>query len=104
WAIQYSMGEEAYFRNRRPVADLSLNYALVGTIEYGVLKTHALHPFLDPGDVRAAVDCLYETVTRACLPFPAADRYEYWLLDRAEQRPLALLYSSIDAHDMARTP
>jgi hypothetical protein len=27
------------------------------------------------------------------LPFPLADRYEYWLLDEADQQPLALLQS-----------
>jgi hypothetical protein len=102
WAIQYSLAEDARFRNNTPVADPSLNYSLVATIERGGLQTHAVHPFLDPDDVRSAIHRLYEAVTSARLPFAAADRYEYWLLDRTDGSPLALLHSCVEEEETAR--
>lgn len=104
WAIQYAMTEEARQRKREALADPKLHYALVATIEHGKLKTRALHPFLDPEDVRSASYDLFEAVTSARLPFAAADRYEYWLLDSTDERPLALLHSCIDEDDMDIAP
>jgi hypothetical protein len=40
----------------------------------------------------------------ARLPFEAADRYEYWLLDPKDDSPLALIFSCVDAADMASFP
>ena len=40
----------------------------------------------------------------ASLPFPAADIYEYWLLDHDDESPLALIFSCIDAEQMASFP
>jgi hypothetical protein len=104
WAIQYSMIDDARSRNRRPVADPNLSYSLVATIEHGRLKTHAVHPFLEPEDVRWAINRLAEAVTAARLPFAAADRYEYWLLDCNDETPLALLHSCIEEQDMGLAP
>lgn len=39
-----------------------------------------------------------------CLPFPAADRFEYWLLDAEDQSPLALIFSCRDALQMQAYP
>ena len=49
-------------------------------------------------------DRLREAVSCARLPFPAADRYECWLLDSSDASPLALLHSCVDAQDMALVP
>ena len=38
------------------------------------------------------------------LPFRAADRYEYWLLDGADESPLALIYSCSQAAQMEKFP
>jgi hypothetical protein len=40
----------------------------------------------------------------ASLPFPAADRFEYWLLDPADGSPLALIFSCTEAAQMATYP
>lgn len=40
----------------------------------------------------------------AVLPFPAADSFEYWLLDAADESPLALIFSCIEGEHMARFP
>mgnify|MGYP006896057620 FL=1 len=104
WALQYSLAEDACFRNSGSVADPTLHYSLVATIEHGALKMQAVHPFLESEDVRAAVNRLREAVSCARLPFPAADRYECWLLDSSDASPLALLHSCVDAQDMALVP
>jgi len=101
WGVQYSLAEHARLRNRQPVADPTLHYSLVATIEHGALKTQAVHPFLEPTEVRSAIDCLFEAVTSAPLPFAAADRYEYWLLDSTDGSPLALLHSCLEEEEMA---
>ena len=104
WAIQYSLAGDAGFRNSSSVADPTLKYSLVATIERGGLKMQAVHPFLESEDVRSAVNRLHEAVSCARLPFAAADRYECWLLDRADARPLALLHSCVDEEDIALVP
>jgi hypothetical protein len=45
---------------------------LVASIEHDQLKTHAVHPFLNPADVLLAIRLLFEAVTSASLPFAAA--------------------------------
>lgn len=104
WAIQYSLGEDKRSRNRPPVTPSNLHFSLVATIEHGVLKTQAVHPFLDPEVVQSTIDRLFEAVTAARLPFAAIDRYEYWLLSHADARPLALLHSCIEEEEMTLAP
>lgn len=43
-------------------------------------------------------------LAEATLPFPASDRYEYWLLDEREGAPLALIFSCTDAMQMGSFP
>lgn len=43
-------------------------------------------------------------LSTATLPFPAADGYEYWLLDAADASPLALIFSCTEGEHMARFP
>lgn len=104
WAIQYALSDDRRRRTSKHTTDPSSHYSLVATIEHGRLETHAVHPFLDPADVRTATHQLFEAVTTAQVPFAAADRYEYWLLDHIDDRPLALLQSSVDEEDMALPP
>lgn len=40
----------------------------------------------------------------ATLPFPAADGFEYWLLDARDESPLALIFSCTEGAHMARFP
>ena len=40
----------------------------------------------------------------ANLPFKAADKYEYWLLDPVDESPLALIFSCKDQEQMSRYP
>jgi hypothetical protein len=43
-------------------------------------------------------------LTGAPLPFPARDKYEYWLLDAKDGSPLALMFSCVDADQMRAFP
>lgn len=112
WAIQYSLLEPTRERGHMHVADPGSNYSrvagfnhtLVGTVIEGRLESHPIHPLLDPEEVRSACHRLVEELSHVRMPFPAADRYEYWLLDSRDERPLALLGSSVDEQDLAFPP
>lgn len=104
WAIQHALVEDPRLRKTTPNTDPDGQFSLVATIEDGMLKTRGLHPFLDPEAVRSAIDGLFEAVIDAALPFPATDRYEYWLLDGTDGTPLALLHSCVQRSDMGLHP
>ena len=80
----------------------------VSDIRYGSwsadrgLKRGALYPSDDFRRMEAMGAVVYEHLLRVHeqIPFPFADRFELWLLDR-EGRPLALLQSAVRAADMA---
>lgn len=103
WAIQYSLAGQSGFRKATPDAGPDPQFALVASIEGGEVQTRGLHPFLDPPDVKTQIDRLLEVVTLARLPFAAADRYQYWLLDGADETPLALLHSCVYQEEMAHS-
>lgn len=103
WVIQYSLVEEERFRNILvDVAPAGAEYALVGLIKEGELDTRGLHPALNTAPVKAAIKQLYEMILHASVPFAAVDRYQYWLLDREDGLPLALLHSCIREQEMER--
>lgn len=47
---------------------------------------------------------LAEFLVTARLPFPAVDKYEYWLLDAKDDTPLALIFSCVEAAQMQSFP
>lgn len=55
-------------------------------------------------DVDERILELADFLTTASLPFPAADRFEYWLLDRTDGLPLALIFSCTEASQMSTYP
>ena len=61
-------------------------------------------PTTDDGEVDQRILALATFLLGAKLPFDAADRYEYWLLDPKDGSPLALIFSCIDASEMASFP
>lgn len=101
WIIRYALAGNPHMRSTQVSDDPRLNYLLVARIKQGRLETHAMHSLLDPDEVGQAIDQLYEAVSAASVPFGAADRYECWLLDCTDARPLALLQSSVDEEYMA---
>lgn len=57
-----------------------------------------------PGGVDERIVELAGFLTAQPLPFPAADRFEYWLLDARDGAPLALLFSCTSEQEMALFP
>jgi hypothetical protein len=62
------------------------------------------NPSTDNGEVDERILDLARFLLKAQLPFEAADRYEYWLLDPKDKSPLALIFSCVDASEMASFP
>ena len=62
------------------------------------------NPVTEDGQVDQRILDLATFLTGARLPFEAADRYEYWLLDPKDRSPLALIFSCVDASEMASFP
>lgn len=62
------------------------------------------NPTTEEGVVDDRILELARFLVGATLPFDAADRYEYWLLDPADDSPLALIFSCTDASEMASFP
>lgn len=101
----------------RPVGWGSLNLGRVETLyyRYGVwsaeegVARYPMHPALERPRLHRAAERLVEalSVTSADEPRERGDRFECWLLDAADQRPLALLAAvasveSIPAHVSSR--
>ncbi|MBX2836627.1 MAG: hypothetical protein KTR35_07225 [Gammaproteobacteria bacterium] len=47
---------------------------------------------------------LFEFLADVTLPFPAKDRFEFWLLDSQEKEPLALIFSCSSPEQMKKFP
>lgn len=47
---------------------------------------------------------ILEFLAEATLPFPAADNYEFWLLDAKDKAPLALIYTCTQEEQMSSFP
>lgn len=104
WSIRYALVENERPRDREERGDPRRNYPLIATIERARLEPRAVHPVLDPDEIRSVIRRLFEAVSAASVPFPGADNYEYWLLDSGDDRPLALLHSTVDAEEMRQPP
>jgi hypothetical protein len=61
-------------------------------------------PSTEEGEVDERIIELARFLLEAPLPFQAADRYEYWLLDPKDNSPLALIFSCVEASEMASFP
>ncbi len=62
------------------------------------------NPYTEDGEVDERILELARFLLEAPLPFQAADRYEYWLLDPRDNSPLALIFSCVEASEMASFP
>lgn len=73
-------------------------------IRYRDLGRVINHQTAEDGEVDERILELAKFLLEAPLPFPAADRYEYWLLDPKDNSPLALIFSCVEAWEMASFP
>jgi len=100
WAIHYALSNKAKSQRQTPKPDS--DYALVATYEGRQLKTKPAYTYLQPDDAHAHIDMLCEALSTARIPLAAADHFEYWLLDKVDGAPLALLQTAIYQEELAR--
>jgi hypothetical protein len=73
-------------------------------IRHGDLRRLIDDPVTPEGHVDQRILELATFLLGAPLPFEAADRYEYWLLDPKDNSPLALIFSCVHTSEMASFP
>lgn len=102
WAIRYSHDEsrETLFGSLR--YDPRVNLSLFLSIEGKQFNIRVMRTGMKPVRVKIDSQRLFDVLSAARLPFEAADCYEYWLLDANDEKPLALLHSSINEEEMQR--
>ena len=106
WDIQYlpDDGEGAGQEKRTLGYALDRSYFPVAKVLNHQLKPFIFPSFLDASDINACIDDLVAFLSTAQLPFPAADNFEYWLLDSSDESPLALIFSCCDESQMSTFP
>lgn len=105
WQIQYVPDSgEGGGKERVRGYGLDRSYYNVGSRQKDELQTFRFPAFLDHDEVTAGIQELSDFLATATVPFPAADIFEYWLLDAADRTPLALIYSCCDESLMATYP
>ncbi|MDJ0831891.1 MAG: hypothetical protein QNJ69_00115 [Gammaproteobacteria bacterium] len=95
WEIQYYAGtDQANREHKRPQGyAVDKGYFKIAHLHNQQLKPYVLPSCLDATEVAECITELSDYLATAQLPFPAADIYEYWLLDGADGSPLALIFS-----------
>ncbi len=81
------------------------SYRRAVTISNHLIQQKKIRSLLDEKEtVDARILELTDFLADISLPFPAADCYEYWLLDNQDQSPLALIFSCCNAEQMDAYP
>jgi len=104
WEVQYrvSMGGG-------PVADQQQavkkpNYVRAAIIRPSGIERLPLPRYLETDAVEAQIRELAACLEEVSIPLPPADMHEYWLLDEADEQPLALIFSCLRAEEMPLFP
>ena len=102
WEIHYLPRDS---ERRMPLGyALDRGYYRVAHFENGRLTPYVLATNLDAVQVEDCINELAEFLASSPVPFPGADKFEYWLLDAADASPLALIFSCCEATQMAGYP
>ena len=102
WEIHFLQNAEVdesqtgKFTHRRFIRVLNL--------EHHSLQNIAESSSTQAEDVDERVVELATYLASAALPFPSNDSYEYWLLDKEDESPLALIFSCSDEELMSNFP
>lgn len=101
WEIQFRFALDT--GSSRPDTNTAREkYTAVASITPAGLQRLSLHPVFDTEVVARTIERLSAWIPDSRLPYPAVDRFEYWLLDRSEQKPLALLRSCAGSEDFGK--
>lgn len=96
WEIQFLYAANSQNYQRR--------YRRAAYIDHKELVEIANRPPQQLADVDERIIELASFLASASLPFPAADRFEYWLLDHTDGLPLAFIFSCTQAEQMDSYP
>jgi hypothetical protein len=80
------------------------SFRRVAYIRQNELKNITGNDSEEPSGADERIRELAEFLTVASLPFTAADRYEYWLLDPQDDAPLALIFTCTEEEQMSTFP
>ena len=104
WEVQYRVSI-----GRGPVADQQQavkkdNYVRAAIIRPSGIEHMPLPRYLDTNAVAEQIQELAVYLEKVTVPLPPADMHEYWLLDEADEQPLALIFSCLHAEEMPMFP
>jgi len=102
WAIRYAQDENKQTQTEPFNYDPRVNLTMIVTIEGDQLKTRVIRPSQELERIHSDSQRIFKAISTVSVPFEAADRYEYWLLDGSDESPLALLHSCVDLEEMKR--
>lgn len=87
------------------VQHVKRSHLRVGTFRQEEIVTYLQNPVLEDGrKVDEQILELLRFLKDVELPLPAADLYEYWLLDAVDNSPLALIFSCSQVEQMEKFP
>lgn len=101
---------EIHYLPRSGQQTMPLGYALdrgyyrVAHVEGDQLTPYVLPAILDSAQVAESINELWDFLSSASVPFPAVDLFECWLLDGADDSPLALIFSCCEESQMPSYP
>jgi hypothetical protein len=104
WELQYRVSI-----GRGPVADQQQavkkdNFVRAAIIRPSGIERMTLPHYLDIHAVEEQVRELAAYLEEVSIPLPPADMHEFWLLDEADNQPLALIFSCLHAEEMPSFP
>ena len=104
WELQYrtSIGRDSVADQQQAVK--KHNYVRAAIIRPSGIERMVLPRYLDPDAVEEQVQELAAYLEEVSIPLPPADMHEYWLLDEADEQPLALIFSCLRAEEMPLFP
>ncbi|MCB1876104.1 MAG: hypothetical protein KDH88_09025 [Chromatiales bacterium] len=106
WEVQFRRPPVAEQRRESEVRGKPIrhHYIILGTIARDGTQNLGLPTLFNTAEVNRQLDELAHHLGEVKLPLPAADHFEYWLLDERDEAPLALIFSCTNAEQMALYP
>lgn len=105
WEVQFELGSnDRAHKNTRQRNSSNQSHIRVAMMRDTGMQRIPLSQHHDSKLINQHIDLLEEHLKEISIPLPAADNHEYWLLDSDDEKPLALIYSCVNAEDMPSFP
>jgi len=104
WEVQYSVSSGGGPVIDRLQAVEPHNHVCAAIIRPSGIERMPLPRYLEKNVVEDQIQELAAYLEAVSVPLPPADQYEYWLLDEADEQPLALIFSCLHAAEMSSFP